>query len=601
VTMTNKELDPITVEVIRSALESLAEQMTDTITRTSYSTLLKEGKDCSSSIFDVNGRLVAEGANVPVHLNALGPCLRAMLKEHFPIESLKPGDIILTNDPYVGGSVGAHHTADFIVYHPIFDGDEFVGFCTIFAHLAGAGGIDQEGWHRSIFEEGLRIPPVKLYSEGVLDEDLMKVILANTSAPYAQRGDILSQVAGAKVGAEGYLRLVERYGRDRLSVALDRQIEYAERRTRAHVSRMPNGRYESETMLLDDGSMGGPVKLALAVIIDEDQITFDFTGTDPAFDGPINCPLSATISACLFGLLALLPPDIPKNEGPANVVTVIAPEGSLVNPRVPSAVYQRMAVTHQIVDAVFTALAPAAPEAVVANSCGLVYARCMAANLETHPRGGDVSHRHEWRQGTGPSTGGLGARATRDGLTGMPAWITNVASPSIESIEVGAPTLFLRKEIREDSAGPGKQRGGLGLVLSWEIRGDQADFSHSSQRTTNPPHGLFGGLEAEPGRWVINEGKPNQQELEHQTGETMHLDFGDTITVYTAGGGGYGDPLERDPDIVATDCQRGYVSSEAAQRRYGVVLEDDGTVNAKLTAQQRVALRADSGNVAARA
>src|SRR5690625_2841073 len=237
-------VDVVTVEVIRNYLESLAEQMTDTMERTSYSLIIKEGKDCSSSLFDASGRLLAEGANVPVHLNALGPCLQAMLKNEIHPEEIYPGDVILTNDPYIGGSIGAHHTSDFIVYFPIFYEGGLIGFSTIFAHLAGSGGVDPEGWHQTIFEEGLRIPPIKLFNRGVLDERLFRMILANTNAPYSQKGDILAQVAGARVGADGFLSLIERYGLSTVTEAIDNQIEYAERRTRAYIEQIPDGQYE---------------------------------------------------------------------------------------------------------------------------------------------------------------------------------------------------------------------------------------------------------------------------------------------------------------------------------------------------------------------
>lgn len=585
---TAADLDVITVEVIRSALESLAEQMTDTMERTSYSLLLKEGKDCSSSIFDVSGRLIAEGANIPVHLNALGPCLRAMLQEHIPASEMKPGDIILTNDPYVGGSLGAHHTSDFIVYHPIFHGSTLVGFSTIFAHLAGSGGNDPEGWHTTILEEGLRIPPIKLFNEGVLDEQLFKLILANTNAPYEQRGDILGQVAGAKVGASGYLALIEKYGLHVISGAVDSQIEYAERRTRKYIQQITDGRYHAETELLEDGSMCGPVKLALTVIVDDDEITFDFTGTDASVAGPINCPMSATISASLFGLLALLPTDVPKNEGAANPVHIVAPEGSLVNPRFPAAVYQRMAVTHQIVDLIFEALAPAVPESVVANSCGMIYCSASAINRDSHPDGGDVSGRRAWGNGAGPSVGGLGARATKDGLNGMPGWITNVASTSIESSEVEGPVLYLRKELRSGSAGPGLHRGGLGVVLSWKALGHDVKFSHTSQRSVNPPQGLFGGGEGAGSRWVINEGAESEHVVANQAGPTLDLEFGDTVTFYAPGGGGYGDPWQRDPVLVARDRRRGYIDAPAARSQYGVVLDAAGHVDAQGTERLRL-------------
>jgi len=580
-------LDVITVEVVRSALESLAEQMTDTMERTSYSLLLKEGKDCSSSIFDVSGRLIAEGANIPVHLNALGPCLRAMLDEHIPASAMKPGDVILTNDPYVGGSVGAHHTSDFIVYYPIFLGDQLVGFSTIFAHLAGSGGNDPEGWHTTIFEEGLRIPPIKLFNEGVLDEQLFKLILANTNAPYEQRGDILGQVAGAKVGSNGFLALIEKYGLPVIDEAIDSQIDYAERRTRAYIRQIADGSYYAETKLLEDGSMCGPVKLALTVIVADDEITFDFTGTDNSVAGPINCPMSATISASLFGLLALLPSDIPKNEGSANPVRIVAPEGSLVNPRFPAAVYQRMAVTHQIVDLVFEALAPAVPDAVVANSCGMIYCVASAINHDTHPNGGDVSGRRSWGNGTGPSVGGLGARSTLDGLNGMPGWITNVASPSVESLEIEGPVRYLRKELRTGSAGPGRNRGGLGVILSWQALGHDVKFSHTSQRSVNAPNGLFGGGQGLGSRWVINEGAENEQVLANQAGPTLDLNYGDTVTFYAPGGGGYDDPWKREPARVAHDATLGYIDAAAARTQYGVALDENGAVDAARTNELR--------------
>ncbi len=573
------DADPVAIEILRHALESLTEQMTETISQASYSAILKEGKDCSSSIFDSQGRLVAEGANVPVHLNALGPCLRAILKDHFPPHVLRPGDVILTNDPYIDGSQGAHHTADFIVYQPIFYDAALVGFSTVVAHLNGAGGIDCEGWHNSIFEEGLRIPPVLLYAEGVLDSDLLKVIATNTHTPYNQKGDLLGLVSSVRVGADGVVKLMDRFGKGMVLESIEALIAYTERRTRSYIRSIPDGRYSASTDILEDGSMGGPVRLALAIVIDGDEVTFDYTGTAPSFPGPINCPLSVTISASLFALLALLPPDIPKNQGSANPVHVIAPVGSLVNPRPPAAVYQRMAVTHQIVDLAFAALAETVPDSVVAGSCGLIYSYCSAVNRETHPRGGDLTGRRGWAQGTGPSTGGLGARAHMDGLSAMPAWMTNVASPSIESSEVEAPVLFLRKELIPDSGGPGRYRGGLGLALAWEVRGVDARFSHTSQHSAVPPQGFFGGGPGALSRWIVNEGTEAERVLDSQAGPTIGLQHGDCVTLYTPGGGGYGDPLTRPPHLVATDVVQGLVSQEAAHIHYGVVFDSAGRMD----------------------
>ncbi|WP_442546120.1 hydantoinase B/oxoprolinase family protein (plasmid) [Arthrobacter sp. KN11-1C] len=561
-------VDVVTVEVIRSYMESLAEQMTDTMERTSYSLLIKEGKDCSSSIFDANGRLLAEGANIPVHLNALGPCLRAMLRNEIPADQIEPGDVLLTNDPFIDGSLGAHHTSDFIVYYPIFHGETLLGFSTIFAHLAGTGGVDPEGWHTSIFDEGLRIPPVKLFRRGELDERLFRLILANTNAPYAQKGDILAQVAGARVGAQGFLSLVDKYGLETVTEAIENQIEYAERRTRAYIERIPDGCYQAETKVLEDGSMGGPHRLKLTIEVSGSDIVFDFTGTAEQVAGPINCPKSATISASLFGLMALMPPDIPKNQGTANIVEVRTEPGTLVDPREPAAVYQRMAITHQIVDLVFEAMASAVPEDVVANSCGMVYCHGSAINPDPDATGADLTGRQSWDQGTGPSTGGLGARSTKDGLNGMPGWITNVASPSIESLESEAPVLYLRKELRQDSGGSGEFRGGLGVILSWQCLGYEGLLSHTSQRSAIPPQGLFGGGAAKGSEWVLNEGTERERRLEFQTGPTIGIGHGETLTFYAPGGGGYGRPHQRTPERILDDLESGYISEEHARMEY---------------------------------
>ena len=270
---------------------------------------------------------------------------------------------------------------------------------------------------------------------------------------------------------------------------------------------------------------------------------------------------------------------------------IIVQVGSFVNPRVPAAFYRVMAVTHQIWDLVFDALSPAVPDTVVANSCGMVYCVGSAINSESHPEGGDVSGRHSWGNGAGPSVGGLGARATIDGLNGMPGWIPNVASTSIESSEVEAPVRYLRKELRSGSAGPGRQRGGLGVILSWQALGQDVKFSHTSQRSANPPQGIFGGGEGAGSRWVINEGLDGEHVVAQQAGPTLDLQFGDTVTFYSAGGGGYGAPWEREPALVARDCQLGYVDALAAHRDYGVELDDENRVDEVRTSILRTAER----------
>jgi N-methylhydantoinase B len=585
------QISPITLEVIRHAFESVAEQMTATITRASYSAILKEGKDCSSAIFDRRGRLIAEGANVPIHLNCLTPVLETVLEHYFPRDSFRPGDVVLTNDPYAGGaSKGAHHTNDIVAVQPVFWEEELLGFATVMVHHRDVGGMwpNNNAWNEEIWQEGLRLAPIKLYRAGHLDEQLLGLILNNSRAPYHMRGDLMAQMSACSTGVNALRKLAEKYGPEFLLACAEELMNYSERRTRSELAAVPDGRYTHQEVILEDGTAGGPYRLQVAIEVKGDELFIDYAGTDAQIKGPINAPWSATYSATLYVIRCLTDPLIPSNDGCRRAITMRAPEGSLVNCRMPAATFQRMVVCHSLVDLIMGALAPAMPQRVMADSCGCIYNDATGINLDTHGRGGDVDHRQKWSDG--PSQGGLGARPTRDGVSAMAAHVTNVANPPVEVTEIEAPVLILERALRPDSGGPGQFRGGLGQIYTWKSLARNVRFSWTSQKTVVPPQGLLGGQPGAPGRWVLRLGDGEEAPLEQAIG-TAELDYGDVVTCLMAGGGGYGDPLARDPQAVLEDVRAGLVSVESARTQYGVVIDPDSR---KLDEKATRALRQQS-------
>lgn len=565
----------ILLEVINNALRSVAEQMSATMVRSSYSTIVKEMMDCSSAIFDGQGRLLAEGANVPIHLNCLGPCLNTVLTKYFGKEDLGPGDLILTNHPYAGGqSLGSHHTKDLIMIAPVFsDDNELIAFSVTMLHHKDVGGIwTGDSWTVEIWQEGFLMEPVKLYDKGVRNESLWKVILNNTRNPRDMKGDLMAQISACNIGIKGFKQIVNKYGIKLVNEVVEDLLDYSERLTRNEIRIIKDGKFEHEEKILDDGFEGGPYTLKVTVIVDGDNITFDYTGTDKQIRGPINSPLSATISATYYTMRCITNAHIPTNQGCHRPIKVIAPEGTLVNCTMPIGCFQRMVTDHILVDLIMGAMAQAIPDKVMADSCGTNYDFCSGTNLETHPRGGEINHRQYWGEIV---PGGLGARAHSDGITIMSCHVTNCPIPPLEAQEIEAPMLFIERSILPDSEGAGKFRSGFAQRRKWKLIGYDGIFSHVSQKSKIPPQGLFGGMPGETSKWIINEGKENEKVLDYAMGDVIFLNYGDTVTCITASGGGYGNPLERDMKKVKEDVEAGLVSIANAKSKYGVIINSD--------------------------
>lgn len=555
-------VNPITLEIVRNALTMISEQIAERMIRSGTSYIIKEMEDCSAALFDGQGRLLAESASIPIHLNCIGITLRTVLDHYFPLETWKPGDVVITNDPYAGGeSLSSHHTNDIIAFHPVFHEGRLVGFTALNVHHMdiGAMWMGTRGWGVEIWQEGLRIPPLKLIREGKRDESLMALILNNSRVPRILENDLMGEAAGIQTGAAEFRKLFETYGTDTVLSAFDELIRQSEARTRAEIHAIRDGVYEHAETILDDGAKGGPYTLKLKMTVAGDEVTFDFTGTDPQIEGPINAPLSATMAATYYVMKCITDPGIANTEGCKAPVTIIAPKGTLVNAQLPAACFQRMIVCHSIVDLVMGAVAQAAPERAMADSCGCLYNSTVAPHLET----GEIGVASE------VVPGGIGATARGDGIDVMSCHVTNCPIPPIEATEIEAPVLYLRREFAENTGGAGRWRGGMGQVLEYRVLGRKPLFHHTSQKSVITPQGLMGGLPADGGGWIINRGTPAERRLDYAIGDVEFLAQGDTVTHVSPGGGGYGDPGQREPERIRADIEAGLISAEAALRDYG--------------------------------
>ena len=559
-------VDPVTLEIVRNGLKAIAQRITRRMIRSANSFIVKEMEDCSASILDARGQLLAEEAGPPIQLNTVGVCLKTILEHYFPPESWRPGDVVITNDPYAGdGSLAATHTNDYLAFHPLFFDGELVAFSGLMVHHFDIGGMNMgtRGWGTEIYQEGLRIPPLKIVDAGELDAKVLEIILTNTRTRAMLENDLVSQISSVKVAADDVLELFAKYGNATMQACFRELIDYSERRTREAIAAIPDGVYRHEEPILDDGAKGGPYRLRVAIVKEGSDITLDFTGTDAQVKGPINSPLATTLAAVYYVMRCVTDASIPSTEGCKRPIEVIAPPGTLVNARAPAAVYQRMIVCHSIVDLVMGALAQAIPSQVMGDSCGCLYNYTIVSQPDSGRRTvfGEVV------------PGGIGATSRADGIEVVACHVTNCHIPPTEAIEIESPVLYLRREMRCDTGGPGRYRGGVGQVLSYRILGDDPELQHTSQKSVSRPQGVAGGRPGDGGRWIINEGLPGEHRLEHAIGDIEPLHKGDTVTHYTPGGGGYGDPLTRDPEAVRRDVVQGFVSREAAERDYGVRLD----------------------------
>ncbi len=559
-------VDPVTLEIVRSSMVMTAEQINARIIRSAMNVVVKEMQDCSAAVFDGTGRLLAESASVPIHLGAIGLTLRTVIDHYLPLSEWKDGDVVLINDPFAGeGSLSTHHTNDVIVYAPIFWEGELVAITALTVHHVDLGSMWMacRGWGVEIEQEGIRFPPVKIVNQGVLNEQLVSIMVNNSRLKASLENDLRAQIYSVTLGKPDIERMFERYGSQTMKACFDELIDYSERRTRQEIKRFKDGVYTHEEYVLEDGAMGGPYKLAIKITVSGDEVECDFSGTDPQIRGPINATLSATYATTFYVMRCVTDPTIPNTEGSRRPIRIVAPAGSMVNAQWPAAVQQRMVVCHSIVDLIMGALEKCAPERVMGDSVGCSYNEIIATDLMkgTRVHFGEVS------------PGGLGGTAVRDGASALSCHVTNCPLPPIEVNEIENPVLYTQREFLTDSAGAGKQRGGTGIVLSYKVLTDHPQLSFTSQKSKIPPQGVAGGHPGKSGAWFVNPGTPDEFRLEYSMGDLIPIKRGDIVTQYTNGGGGYGNPKDRDVEAVIHDIKEGLVSIEGAERDYGVKID----------------------------
>jgi N-methylhydantoinase B len=562
--------DAVLLEIVKNALNNISAEMGTAVTRGGYSTSIKEGRDASNAIFDASARLVAQGESTPLlHLASLKPSLKSVIDD-FPLDTMREGDLYIANDPFRGGI----HSNDIMVYKPVFHDGRPVFFTGTLIHVADVGGMSAGGLPANateIYHEGMILPPMKLHDAGVPNSTLLTMLAANSRTPDKLLGDLRALIGGVNVGAARLNGLIAKYGIDRLTQIVNALMDYAERRTRQEISRLKPGVYEGSFAIDDDGvePRPGGFVVRVKITIQGSDFEVDFTGTDRQARGAINAAVSQTMSGVIFALRCIIDPTIPLNDGCFAPVKMILPPGTLVNPNMPAAVNSRIATIGAVTDAILEAMSSAYPEKAVAASCSV--------HVFT-PTGVDKRTGRPWVY-VNPINGGGGARAGKDGMDcdGGPLIIAGFSSGGIPSevLEMEYPLLVECSKMAEDSGGPGKWRGGVGRHLQLRMLEDGMLTARIADRSVFPPHGIAGGSPGVGGAWVINRGTPDEVVLPGKV-TNYPLKAGDVLTATGSGGGGVGNPLERDEALVLRDVQEGKVSIAAARERYGVAVVAEG-------------------------
>ena len=571
--------DPITIEVIRHGLAAASREMGVTLRKTSCSPIFNEGNDYSCGIFDARVDLISHGEFLPIHLGSLPFSVRYAI-ESFGKEGFEPGDAVLLNDPYRGGS----HLPDVTIVSPIFAAGSLVGFAANRAHHLDVGGTAPGSFYAYAtenYQEGLRITPVKLFRAGALDDRLLEMVLANCRLPRQMRMDLQSQVSANVTAIVRVQELVERYGEDTFDDAVRDILDTSERRMRAVFSSWPDGDYTASDFLDNDGISEERREIRVTVRIRGDSVEVDFTGSSRQSDGPLNSVLGYTHAGVYMTFQAATDPDIAPNSGCYRPITVIAPEGSIVNPRFPAACTGGNEVTILVHNAVMRALAEVDGDGprphVMAADQGSSNNLLIAGR---DPRTGERYVLYEYPEG------GWGGNSDRDGLSATFSIAGNTWNIPVEAVERRFPIRVERYELTTDSGGPGRHRGGLGVRRDYRVIDHEAELSILGNRAIVAPWGLDGGHEGGRADYLLDAGSPDERPAAprlRSKGTMIRLPPGTLVTQYSAGGGGSGKPAERDPALVARDVRAGCVSPAAARDVYRVALRDDLSIDDEAT------------------
>lgn len=564
-----KKLDPITFEVVRSSFDYITKMMSQTLQKISFSPIMYDQVDFSNVLFDDKANLIGQTTNVPVHLAAMHHCVNAAV-DAFK-DDFNEGDVVILNDPYRGGT----HNMDVTFVTPLFWDGKLIAYACSRGHWQDMGGkaaSSESPTAVHIAEEGLRLPPTKIYIAGEPVTWLIDIIRNNTRAPYFIDGDIRAHMGALNTAKKHFFELVEKYGEDTVRACMEEALDYTERRTRAAIKKLPNGVYTADDYIDADGVNNKAIFVKATVTIEDEDITVDLTGSSPTVDGPVNFPLAGTCSGVYFGLKFFLDPDAPPNAGMYRPIHIIVPENTVFNPRWPAPVYYGNLITSEkVADLIWQCLEQAIPEQIV----GMPYADCNPISW------GVVNAREGVSDTFGElPPGGWGGTPFGDGMSATYSRHGNCMDFTPEQMELLYPVICTEREFKEDSAGAGKYRGGLALQVSWKLL-QNSTMNVGMGRSRFGPPGVCGGKDGKPSAVILNMGTDREEVIggytkDHEYLMTMFDNYpmkaGDTVTMITQGGGGYGDPKGRDPELVKKDVRNGLVSKEAALEEYGVKL-----------------------------
>ena len=557
--------DPARFEIVKNALYAAAEEMKIVLAKTAYSPLLKVAGDYSCGIFDVDGNMVAQGPDLPIHLGSMPDAVRAVVRA-FP--DVEPGDVFIHNDPYDGGS----HLPDVNVVAPAFHAGRLLGFGCVRAHWPDIGSATpgSYGAVTEIYGEGLRLPPIRLYRDGKPDPSVEAIIFANVRTPVERLGDLRAQVAANYRAAQRLSELAAKYGTDTLLGIMQEVLDYSETMMRSALRALPDGEAEFTDIFDGDGVLSPgetedrTFKVHIKVVKNGDVISADFTGSDPAVAGPMNAPLTVTASGVFCALKMIADPKslIPPNSGCWRPVTVTAPPGSVVNAQHPSpVVYANHEISHRIADMVMAALFAITPRTVMAGSQG-TSAVITFGGIDY--RTGDRFVSYE------SVKGGFGARPVKDGINAVASTVSNMSNTPIEILEMSFPLRVEEYALVPDSGGAGTYRGGLGVRRVWRVLEHQAHAAVCCERTVTPPFGLDGGHPGAPAKLELIAPRSNARKLTSKGG--FLAPAGSIVVMEAPGSGGYGPPSGRDTRALSEDLLDGYVTPAEARRIYGVKL-----------------------------
>jgi N-methylhydantoinase B len=550
-------VDPTRLEVFRYYLTGAAEEVWMTVRRSAYSLTIKERGDCSGAIFDAAGDMLAIPANgVPLHQGSLEALVHEVLAR-FSRESLRPGDMFITNDPYAGGT----HTPDYCLVAPVFAGGEIVAFVANVGHHSDVGGpvaCSIAASNRSIYEEGLVLPPVRLVAAGRLVEDVLRIVCRNSRMPLDREGDLHAQIGASEVGTRRIQDLVAEWGVDQFKLYSRALLDYSGRRIEALLGELPDGRWGSADALDGDGSGSGPVTMRLVMAKRGDRLTLDWTGMPDQTMGSRNVPVTTLRATCFCVVRGLLDPNLLLNSGFYKAVRLLTREGSMVHPLHPAAVGDRATSCQVLADMVAACIAQMVPDR------GLAAAGCFQAWAFEgfDPRHGRSFAVYE------SIAGGLGATSWADGIDAVRGWPLGSMNAPVEAFERDVPVIFREYSLRPDSGGAGRYQGGLGMRRVIEVLGrDMLMTTYAMRQVVSPP-GLGGADAGAPGSFVVNPDTPAETRLPPVV--TNHpVNPGDTVLCLTPGGGGSGPPAGRDPRLIERDLRLGRMSEEFAREGYG--------------------------------